>query len=65
MFKLLSIPVWTALLFHVVTVFGPVRVPVIFVILILITASVVTGFSENRATSAEGKDVCGFFCVCI
>jgi len=54
MFKLLSIPVWTALLFHMVTIFGPFRVPVIFALLTLMTVSVVVGLSEAGAAFAAG-----------
>ena len=57
MFKLLSVPVWTALIFHVATVFGPVRVPVIFAVLILIFVSLVSSFNETKtASAAEGKN---------
>ena len=56
MLKLVSIPVWMALLLHVGTIFGPFRVPVIFVILVLLTVSVVTGFSEMKAASLDGKN---------
>jgi len=62
MFKVLSIPVWTAVLFHVVTIFGPFRVPVICTLITVITVSVVTGFIESRnadaVAAAEGKNAC-------
>ena len=66
-FKLLSVPAWMALLFHIVTIFGPFRVPIIFSILILITVSVAIGFSETRSSaSTDGKfdgKMCLFFVV--
>lgn len=55
-FRLLSVPAWTALLFHVVTIFGPFRVPAIVSILILITVSVATGCSETSSASTDGKN---------
>ena len=63
-FKLLSVPAWMALLFHVVTIFGPFRVPIIFATLTLITVSVITGLSEARTASTDGENsvrlCCGF-----
>jgi len=66
MFKLLSVPVWTALIFHVATVFGPVRVPVIIAVLVLISVSIVSSFHETKTASAEGRNkrVC-LVCVAI
>jgi len=43
-------------LFHVVTIFGPFRVPVVVCILILITVSVATGFSEASSASTDSKN---------
>ena len=51
-FSLLSVPVWTAVLFHLSTAFGPFRVPVIVIVLILIIVSAVTGVSETSAAAA-------------
>ena len=58
-FSLLSAPVWTAVLFHLSTVFGPFRVPVIVTVLILIIVSAVTGITEATAAAAtaDGKVV--------
>ena len=67
-FSLLSVPVWTAMLFHLSTVFGPFRVPVIVTALILIIVSAVTGVSETSAAAAAdgNKWLCqNVYFVCI
>ena len=63
--KLVSVPVWMALLLHVGMIFGPFRVPVIFASLVLLTVSVITGFSETRAASTDGKNCCLYMYVFI
>ena len=57
-FKVLSVPVWMAFLFHMASVFGPFRVPVIFAILILIAISLVSDVTDTKRSSAEGENVC-------
>ena len=57
-FQLLSVPVWLALLFHVVTVFGLFRVPVILTVLVLVAVSVASSFGEAKTASAGGKNSC-------
>lgn len=62
-FKLLSVPVWTSLIFHVATVFGPVRVPVICLIVVLVAVSVVSGFKQTKTSTSEGAQIHGYFII--
>lgn len=55
--KPLSIPVWLAVIFHLATVAGPLRVPLLLLVIILIIVGFVSEVSEVQKKEVAGKDV--------
>lgn len=56
LFKLISVPVWLALLFHLATIVGPLRVPLALVIVSLLLISLVSGMRDFYVNATnEGK----------
>jgi hypothetical protein len=62
MFKLTSVVVWLALLLHVATIVGPLRVPLALVIVALLLVSVGSGLREIfQSSSNTGMQVLTVF----
>ena len=51
--RILSIPVWVAILLHLASVAGPLRVPLVVAILVLMAVGFITEISKERKAAKK------------
>ncbi len=56
--KPLSIPVWLALVLHLVMITGPLRVPLLLLVITLIIVGFVSEVNEARRRQKHGSKLC-------